>query len=728
MSIKSKLIAAFSIIILFIGLAAYMTGRTSQQALINSLGHYSVLLSKEVIRGIEREFFYGLAYFQEYASSEAVRRALIESNQAFENKEDRASFIARHDKVWRSLPRGVNDPFAAAILQNPLSRGIREKIARYRRYYGSSLYGEVFITNRYGVNVGMSQRTSDYRQDDEAWWQDARETGRYVGPVEFDQSVGSYAVAVGLRIDDDHGRFLGVMKIVYDFRTILRMMDDTRRNTQYKSIVLQLVTRDGRVICESPGGFRQGMIEETLRQKIRSVSEGFDSSLVTKGMKTEGLMYGFAASQGHRSFPDLGWVLIVRHDAGEILFVVDALKRQIAVIALGAILVAFVMGVFISGSIAGPLLNLERVAREVGKGRLDVDIPVKSRDEIGHLARTFQRMVNDLNKLMASHDELDKEVQDRKKIEEELRQANEDLRVSERTSRAILKDLQKAHQELQQTQMQLLRSEKLASIGQLAAGVAHEINNPVGFINSNLQTLAEYVEGIVRFVRQVEKGRLAVSQGDWQAVKKICEDLKRCQEEIDLDFILGDIGKLIEESRQGVERVKKIVMDLRTFAREDKDDKEWRQVEEIIDSVVNIVYNEFKYKADLVKDYGQTPKIPCYPQRLGQVFINLLINAAQAIKEQEKGTITIRTSVQDGFVRVAFEDSGEGIPQNKLHKIFDPFFTTKPVGQGTGLGLSISYDIIKQHNGEIHVRSVVGQGTVFTVTLPCRQEQGEDYG
>ena len=192
--------------------------------------------------------------------------------------------------------------------------------------------------------------------------------------------------------------------------------------------------------------------------------------------------------------------------------------------------------------------------------------------------------------------------------------------------------------------------------------------------------------------------------------------MDKLEEQINLDFMISDIDNLVRESQVGIERIKKIVMDLRTFARSGSEGMETVKIEEIIDSILSIIHNELKYKADLKKNYGNVPPIKGNPQRLGQVFINLLLNAVQGIKDQ--GTIEVKTYQKDKYVCVDISDTGCGIEEKNLKKIFDAFYTTKPVGKGTGLGLSISYDIVKKHGGEIKVTSQAGQGSTFTVLLP----------
>lgn len=278
-------------------------------------------------------------------------------------------------------------------------------------------------------------------------------------------------------------------------------------------------------------------------------------------------------------------------------------------------------------------------------------------------------------------------------------------------------ELENAYSELKATQAQILQREKMASIGQLAAGVAHEINNPMGFITSNLGTLDKYIH---KFTDYIDAQTQALASFESEEVTARLKDIRK---KLKLDYVLEDIGKLIEESQEGADRVKKIVQNLKTFSRVDQAEYKPADINECIESTLNIVWNELKYKTTVEKEYGELPLIKCYPQQLNQVFMNLLVNGAQAIEKQ--GTIRIKTWTGDGSVNILISDTGSGIPEDKLSKIFDPFFTTKPVGQGTGLGLSIAYDIIKKHKGEISVESEVGKGTIFNIKIPVTEGRQE---
>lgn len=289
------------------------------------------------------------------------------------------------------------------------------------------------------------------------------------------------------------------------------------------------------------------------------------------------------------------------------------------------------------------------------------------------------------------------DITDRKLMEEALQQEGEELQLM------VTK--------LNEAQSQLLQSEKLASIGQLAAGVAHEINNPVGFVNSNMGALRNYVDTLLKVI-----------DGYDQALAKlpnhadIAVPIAQLKKQADLDFLKEDVTELVKESMDGLKRVKDIVQSLKDFSHVGETDWQMADLHHGIDSTLTIANNEFKYKATVEKHYGTLPLIKCLASQLNQVFMNLIVNASHAIKES--GIITIRTGCESDWVWVEVGDNGMGIPAENLTRIFDPFFTTKPIGTGTGLGLSLSYNIVTKHGGKIEVASEVGKGTRFTVRLP----------
>lgn len=263
--------------------------------------------------------------------------------------------------------------------------------------------------------------------------------------------------------------------------------------------------------------------------------------------------------------------------------------------------------------------------------------------------------------------------------------------------------------QLEQLQSQIVQNEKMASLGQLAAGVAHELNNPVGFVSANLEMLGKYVEKLTRLISCYDKAELTPSIGS---------EIASIKERIGYPAILDDLDSIILDCRDGSERIREIVQNLRTFSRLDEAEFKENDIHEGIDATVRLLSRYFSSgNITLIRDYGDLPSIATFSGQLNQVWMNLLVNAAQAIGTGN-GVVRIATSTEGDNIFVDFTDTGGGIAVQHLKQIFDPFFTTKPVGEGTGLGLSISFGIVQRHGGIISVKSRLKEGTTFRVTLP----------
>jgi PAS domain S-box-containing protein len=316
-----------------------------------------------------------------------------------------------------------------------------------------------------------------------------------------------------------------------------------------------------------------------------------------------------------------------------------------------------------------------------------------------------------------------KVIERTQELEQAKQQVEQELFERVRTQTALqasYDELKRLHRQLQDTQQNLMQSEKLAAVGQLAAGMAHEINNPIGFVASNLTMLARYQEtfaAILASYRQLEAGLDDDARATIVAQRQTA----------DLDFLLEDIPALLKESRAGMERVRRIVQDLRDFSRVDSV-AQWQEVDinHNLETTLNLLGKQINQGISIQREYGQLPLVECSPAELNQVFMNLLNNALQAI--QGNGNITLRSMQEGDQVWVEIEDTGEGISDEVRPHIFDPFFTTRPVGQGAGLGLSMAYGIIQKHGGQISVISRTGKGSVFRVSLPLRQNDGTTSG
>lgn len=300
------------------------------------------------------------------------------------------------------------------------------------------------------------------------------------------------------------------------------------------------------------------------------------------------------------------------------------------------------------------------------------------------------------------------DITERKRVEEQLSLTLAELALKNQK-------LQDAYAELKISQNKILQQEKLASIGRLAAGIAHEINNPLAFISSNLEILSDYIQKLTDFIAWQTQALQSTSSPESIAAM----ETKRQQGK--LDYIFRDLPELFQQSLEGTRRVKKIIQDLKTFAGMRELEFKMADVNSGLDSIINIVWNEIKYKACVKKELGKLPQTRCNLGQLNQVFMNLLVNAAQSIENQ--GEVTIKTWNDDKHIYVSISDTGRGIAAEHMPKLFEPFFTTKEVGKGMGLGLTLTYDIVKKHQGEILVSSELGKGSTFTVKIPIQGEE-----
>ena len=334
-----------------------------------------------------------------------------------------------------------------------------------------------------------------------------------------------------------------------------------------------------------------------------------------------------------------------------------------------------------SGSVMGRTVELEALT---ASGRR---IPVEL--SLSHTTLNRQRHAVGLMR----------DISARKEAEALLQQSNAELKAT--------------NQRLEEAQNQLLQSEKMASIGQLAAGVAHEINNPVGFVSSNLGSLRKYVDQLLSLLGAYADAEGSIS--DAEARKR----LAGLRDAADLEFLREDVPALLDESDDGLRRVRRIVQDLKEFSHVDKAEWHAADINAGIESTLNVVWNEVKYKAEVVKNYGELPPVECIAGQLNQVFMNLIVNAVQAI--ENKGTITLASGHEGDEVWVEVADTGKGMSDEVRRRVFEPFFTTKDVGKGTGLGMSLSFSIVKKHGGRIELESELGKGTRFRVWIPVKR-------
>ena len=350
------------------------------------------------------------------------------------------------------------------------------------------------------------------------------------------------------------------------------------------------------------------------------------------------------------------------------------------------ILIGTLIAIIVASIISKPITKLSLAAKKISNGNFDAKLENTNFEEINDLIFSYNEMIFQLNELYQSLE----------------------LKVQERTIA-----LETANYKLKETQAMMVHSEKMRSLGELVAGIAHEINNPVNFIHGNIMILQNYTEDLLKLIDLYEENNSYFPD-------EIKTKISALRKQIDIDFLRDDIKDLIRSCIEGTERTKNIVLDLKNFSRMEEMVISQIDIPKEIDTTLNILNNKYKNRITVIKNYApDLPKIEAYGGQLNQVFMNILDNAQDAMGES--GTLTINLSKLNDKVKLEFIDTGSGIPEENLKKVFDPFFTTKPVGKGTGLGMSISYRVISDHKGTINVDSVVGKGTKFTIILPINQ-------
>ena len=394
---------------------------------------------------------------------------------------------------------------------------------------------------------------------------------------------------------------------------------------------------------------------------------------------------------------------------------VSRVKNWTVTLALLEFILVGLCSYLLGSFLMSQLRQLHEGARHLGDAvksndYKEVFVPVRGKDELSELAEAFNQLV----------ERLKEENEQRQRAQDELKELNTLLeeKVQDRTSLLNQKNfqLQEANKDLKETQVQLLQAEKMASVGQLAAGVAHEINNPVGFVGSNIATLSEYVATYQMIFSQINT---ALKAKDEKTRNTALNELEKMLANQDMAFINEDISELLADSQEGLHRVAEIVKGLKLFSRVDSDQMQQHNINDCVRTTLAMVNNQLKYICTVETHLGRVPDVTMNVGKISQVITNLLINAGQAIEATGKnGRIVITTCTVNNFVELRVEDTGCGIPASHLDKLFNPFFTTKPEGQGTGLGLSISFGIAQEHGGSLSATSIEGESSTFTLMLP----------
>ena len=419
MKIGQKLILGFMGIALLIGASGYVSVKLMQKITYKTISEHSYALAVNVLDKIDREIYSKIERFQTFEES-LLEYFLVESNQIFEKLDDIQGYINRKDQEWTSAPKEEVTPFMKSLIDNSLSGELRKRTEYYEKKHGFKVYPEVFITNKYGANIAQTGRTSDYRQDDENWWQEAKTDGLCIQDVGYDESAGVYSISVGIRYDDEKGNLLGVMKVVLNIEGVINILKEfepveseehrAHRQGEYKTREFVLLTKDGKIIytTEESKNFEDIHIELLSRFKDEGDQSHIHFFIAEGDNPDEGNeLFVHVHSRGYNEFKGLGWILLVEYEIEEIFAPVYTLRNALMIISLAIIVLASLTGFFISRSISKPIIEFENAAKEIGKGKLDTRIVISSKGEIGNLARSFNHMTENLRQTTVSKGYMD---------------------------------------------------------------------------------------------------------------------------------------------------------------------------------------------------------------------------------------------------------------------------------------------------------------------------------
>ncbi len=545
------------------------------------------------------------------------------------------------------------------------------------------------------------------------WYKTAKTKGEAIWTNVYSEfTTKSPAITAAQPVYDKNHQFVGVVGSTAMLTDVSEFLSGLKIGKSGQTFIVE---RNGQLVAYS------GQIGQKATERIKATAEDNSNVLIRETAKhleaqypdlleiNDTLQQDFILD-GARQFLQvtplkdtrgIDWLIVVTIPEADFMEQIDDNTRMTIWLSLISLALTTLIGLFTARGIIQPVLNLNNATKRFAEGHWDQKLPTERTDELGDLARSFNSMGDQVKKSFNALENVNATLEEK---------------VKERT-----KDLAKALDELKNSQAQLVQSEKMASLGQMVAGVAHEINTPLGYVRSNIEMtrdLFSEVESLTTIYDKLIEMLLTEGTNEEELSEQLTTVTEMSQNFRD-DDTFNETKTLYDDIIHGLDQIADLVLNLKDFSRVDSVRVQNVSLNECIDSVLVIGHNVIASKVAVFKQYADTlPPVECSPSHINQVLLNILTNAAQAIDDKTQGKIVVTTRADDKNVYVEIEDNGKGIPEDVRAKIFDPFFTTKPIGEGTGLGLSISYQIIEQHHGHIDVASTIGKGTKFTITLP----------
>ncbi|MEW6600842.1 MAG: ATP-binding protein [Nitrospirota bacterium] len=791
MKLVHKLIAGFLVVSAMICIAGLYAYKTGYRLLEDTYISNNEALAGEMMDSIDRSIHKRIETMRSYSNDVMLRDTIIKSNQDFSRKADVYSFIIRRDREWTSAPADQVTPFMEQLINNSMSDELREVTDFYTRHYGYKLYETVVVTNKYGVNIAQTGKTAGYRHDEELWWQLAKNKGLYVQDVEYREGPDIYTMDFAIRINDDNGDFIGVIKAVLNIKEVLDIISNKSRGGIYpdhENMRTLLMTREGKVIFSSNAN-------DAFLTDVSSIMTAPDPETERRGSAMKSYFVGTdrptrslvtsVRSRGYMEYPGFDWTMLIILDEQDAFAPLFKLRNRTIAVSFSVILMALLTGGVMFSRIAGKVRKLRDASAKIGDGDLSCRIEVESNDEIGDLTSTFNRMVQSLQDRTEA---LKEEILARKAAEE--KSANSAQEWSKTFD--SIPDLISIHSNdfriirANQALADFLGLKKEEMAGKYCFEVFHgtkvpidgcpqvktlAVSQPVNTEYYGIKTIQHAVVstspifnkdhkiiGIVHIVRdttatklleeQLEHARHMESVG--RLAGGVAHEFNNIHAAIiNYGYLLRDkvpadpdYGNYINRILALADKGTQISRYLLTYSRNRYSELVPLDLNGIIKKAVHLISafngNNIQLETLLSDD---TLMVMGNATDLDQCIVNLAHNAVEAMPSG--GTLTISAhavEMDESFIKshgfgapgvhavISVTDTGTGLDSSESYKIFEPFFTTKEVGQGQGLGLSVVYGIIKQHEGYIDIESGPGNGTAIKLYLPLINEKSISSG